>query len=142
MFDPIEIHGAEDSDYFSRIYWDEDEGLIGMEYVHKEDGSKDGEMLFTLTEAEDIGYALTRAADLVHDAQYAARLEAAAALRAAERARVAEMAAEDRSRSDALKAQPVRAEIVVYPRKGNEAAESIERMARQAAMYRQVPFGL
>lgn len=64
MFDPIEIHGAERTDFYGRVAWDEEEQAISLEYFSEETGEPDGDpLLFGPEEAADLGQALISASD-------------------------------------------------------------------------------
>lgn len=114
MFDPIEIHGAEDSEYFTRIYWDEAEGLIGMEYVHVETGEKDGEMLFVPAEVQALGWALLTVYGYTFDVDGKPKIPL----------------------------RPVQAEVAVYPRQGGKTTQALAWEAVAAIRAQRVPFDL
>lgn len=106
MFDPIEIHGDERSDYHTRIYWDEEEQAIAVLFVHTASGVPDDvPNLFGAKEAEELGLALLAATDVVAHAEWIATAAAKAAAREKVRASVAAMVAAEEQRKAGLRAQ-------------------------------------
>jgi hypothetical protein len=62
MFDPIEIHGDERRDYHTRVFWDEEEQAIAVEFIHTASGVPDDvPSLFDTMETHDLGWALLTA---------------------------------------------------------------------------------